>query len=157
MFDEMAWWNEIKNRLSVALCEYSDRSLLNFQVKIRYGNPTNSNVVVIIVTIWHTVLEDLIMMSWWRNLASLADPEISLPPPLQPITGQINPPYTSSLYFFKNDFNIALTSTTRSFGGFLYFWVSNQFLFTLLISLECATCHALLLLLLLSFRRYYSG
>jgi hypothetical protein len=98
------------------------------------------------------------MLSSWRNLASLAEPEISLPPSLQPVTGQINPPYTSSLYFFKNDFNIALTSTTRSFRGFLYFWVSNQFLFTLLISLACATCHALLLLLLLLlFLRYYTG
>jgi len=47
-------------------------------------------------------------MRWSRNLASLADPEVSLPPSLQPVTGQSNPPYTSSFYFFKNDFYTAL-------------------------------------------------
>jgi hypothetical protein len=45
------------------------------------------------------------MMSWPRNPASVADLEISFSPSLQPVTGQINPPYTSSHYFFEKDFN----------------------------------------------------
>jgi hypothetical protein len=43
---------------------------------------------------------------------------------------------------FKNDFITALPSAAGSFMGFLYCWVSKQFLCTLLISPECATCHA---------------
>ena len=58
-------------------------------------------------------------------------------------------------YFFKNDFNTTLPSTTRSFMGFIYFWVPKQFLYTLLASPVCATYHAVLLLLL--YRRCYTG
>jgi len=39
MFDEIAWWNEVRNRILATRDEHSDRLLLNFQFKICYGGP----------------------------------------------------------------------------------------------------------------------
>jgi len=52
-----------------------DSLLLNFQLQICYGDPACLIVILIILTSWHTVLEELIILRLSRNIASLADPE----------------------------------------------------------------------------------
>ena len=69
-FDEIVLWNQLKNRLPAA-----HSLLLNFQLKICYGDPACLIVIFIIVTPRHTVLEELIMLRESRNPASLAAPE----------------------------------------------------------------------------------
>jgi len=56
-FDEIALWNQLKNRFPAA-----HSLLLNFQLKICHCDLACLIVIVIIVTPWHTVLEELIML-----------------------------------------------------------------------------------------------
>ena len=72
---------------------------------------------------------------------------------LQPVTGQGNPAYATSLYFFKSDFNTTLPSI-RSLWVF-YFWVSKQFLYTLFISpvcyIQCVLIIIIIIIIIISF------
>ena len=77
--NEIALWNELKNRIPAAHYEYCDRLLLNFQFQICYGDPVCLIFIVIILTSCYTVLEELMVLRLSRTSASLADRETSLP------------------------------------------------------------------------------
>lgn len=87
-----------KHRLCAPRYEYCDSLLLNFQLRMGYRDPAWPIVIVIIVNTVALSPWRLITLSLSRNPASVADPETTLPRLLQPINGQINPSYTSSLW-----------------------------------------------------------